>query len=197
MGAVLVYYIWSNSPVLITPDQPYGRCFADRRNASYKTLEPVKPPTVPNDYMTSPARLSHQNSPGRTASVNQRQRTHRYLPSIPPSTRNRKRVRNYPREDSVLAGNDRETLLPSGAVCKQVHNLLWIQFVTHRLFFFLQKWGPHMFTLPQKAHVLIAAWDSLTGLPKLVADVQLSSGGVQTCPSTNTLVFSSHQDQRK
>ncbi|EOA97974.1 Abl interactor 1, partial [Anas platyrhynchos] len=38
--------------------------------------EPVKPPTVPNDYMTSPARLGSQHSPGRTASLNQRPRTH-------------------------------------------------------------------------------------------------------------------------
>ncbi|KAK2499621.1 hypothetical protein MC885_003747 [Smutsia gigantea] len=47
-----------------------------RRNTPYKTLEPVKPPTVPNDYMTSPARLGSQHSPGRTASLNQRPRTH-------------------------------------------------------------------------------------------------------------------------
>ncbi|XP_040208502.1 abl interactor 1 isoform X13 [Rana temporaria] len=46
------------------------------RNTPYKTLEPVKPPTVPNDYMTSPARLGSQHSPGRTASLNQRPRTH-------------------------------------------------------------------------------------------------------------------------
>lgn len=52
--------------------------FFFRRNTPYKTLEPVKPPVVPNDYMTSPARLGSQNSPGRTASLNQRPRTHRY-----------------------------------------------------------------------------------------------------------------------
>ncbi|XP_033960074.1 abl interactor 1-like isoform X3 [Pseudochaenichthys georgianus] len=46
------------------------------RNTPYKTLEPVKPPVVPNDYMTSPARLGNQNSPARTASLNQRPRTH-------------------------------------------------------------------------------------------------------------------------
>ncbi|XP_071026012.1 abl interactor 1-like isoform X11 [Oncorhynchus clarkii lewisi] len=46
------------------------------RSTPCKTLEPVKPPTVPNDYMTSPARLGSQHSPGRTASLNQRQRTH-------------------------------------------------------------------------------------------------------------------------
>uniref|UniRef100_A0A8D0A637 Abl-interactor 1b n=1 Tax=Sander lucioperca TaxID=283035 RepID=A0A8D0A637_SANLU len=47
-----------------------------RRNTPYKTLEPVKPPVVPNDYMTSPARLGSQQSPARTASLNQRPRTH-------------------------------------------------------------------------------------------------------------------------
>uniref|UniRef100_A0A4W5NUV4 Abl interactor 1 n=1 Tax=Hucho hucho TaxID=62062 RepID=A0A4W5NUV4_9TELE len=47
-----------------------------KRNTPYKTLEPVKPPTVPNDYMTSPARLGSQHSPARTASLNQRPRTH-------------------------------------------------------------------------------------------------------------------------
>ncbi|XP_061550576.1 abl interactor 1-like isoform X6 [Phycodurus eques] len=46
------------------------------RNTPYKTLEPVKPPVVPNDYMTSPARLGGQQSPARTASLNQRPRTH-------------------------------------------------------------------------------------------------------------------------
>lgn len=54
-------------------------CVFYRRNTPYKTLEPVKPPVVPNDYMTSPARLGGQSSPGRTASVNQRPRTHRYI----------------------------------------------------------------------------------------------------------------------
>uniref|UniRef100_A0A6Q2YTH7 Abl interactor 1 n=1 Tax=Esox lucius TaxID=8010 RepID=A0A6Q2YTH7_ESOLU len=46
------------------------------RNTSYKTLEPVRPPTVPNDYMTSPARLGSHHSPGRNATLNQRPRTH-------------------------------------------------------------------------------------------------------------------------
>ncbi|KAF3858631.1 hypothetical protein F7725_011832 [Dissostichus mawsoni] len=48
------------------PRAPHGWS----RNTPYKTLEPVKPPVVPNDYMTSPARLGNQNSPARTASLN-------------------------------------------------------------------------------------------------------------------------------
>lgn len=59
-----------------------------RRNSPYRTLEPVRPPVVPNDYVSSPTRImAHpQQSPARTASVNQRTRTYRYplpLPSMP------------------------------------------------------------------------------------------------------------------
>uniref|UniRef100_A0A669D7L3 Abl-interactor 2b n=1 Tax=Oreochromis niloticus TaxID=8128 RepID=A0A669D7L3_ORENI len=44
----------------------------------YRTLEPVRPPVVPNDYVSSPTRnMAHpQQSPARTASVNQRNRTY-------------------------------------------------------------------------------------------------------------------------
>ncbi|XP_077591628.1 abl interactor 1a isoform X5 [Stigmatopora nigra] len=70
----------TNPPTQKPPSPPMSGRGTLGRNASYKTLEPVKPPTVPNDYMTSPARLGNQhgaqNSPGRTASLNQRQRTH-------------------------------------------------------------------------------------------------------------------------
>uniref|UniRef100_A0A8C9U738 Abl interactor 2 n=1 Tax=Scleropages formosus TaxID=113540 RepID=A0A8C9U738_SCLFO len=49
------------------------------RHSPYRTLEPVRPPVVPNDYVPSPTRNSgavqHQ-SPARTASVNQRNRTY-------------------------------------------------------------------------------------------------------------------------
>lgn len=56
-----------------------------RRHSPYRTLEPVRPPVVPNDYVSSPTRnMAHpQQSPARTASVNQRNRTYRYPP--PPS----------------------------------------------------------------------------------------------------------------
>uniref|UniRef100_A0A665X6P8 Abl interactor 1 n=1 Tax=Echeneis naucrates TaxID=173247 RepID=A0A665X6P8_ECHNA len=70
----------TNPPTQKPPSPPMSGRGTLGRNTSYKTLEPVKPPTVPNDYMTSPARLGsqhgQQHSPGRTASLNQRQRTH-------------------------------------------------------------------------------------------------------------------------
>ncbi|XP_057191460.1 abl interactor 2a isoform X6 [Triplophysa rosa] len=45
------------------------------RHSPYRTLEPVRPPVVPNDYISSPTRNMAQ-SPVRTASVNQRNRTY-------------------------------------------------------------------------------------------------------------------------
>uniref|UniRef100_A0A8C2FUC0 Abl interactor 2 n=1 Tax=Cyprinus carpio TaxID=7962 RepID=A0A8C2FUC0_CYPCA len=49
------------------------------RHSPYRTLEPVRPPVVPNDYVPSPTRNMApilQQSPVRTASVNQRTRTY-------------------------------------------------------------------------------------------------------------------------
>ncbi|XP_072268805.1 abl interactor 1 isoform X12 [Pyxicephalus adspersus] len=66
----------TNPPTQKPPSPPMPGRGTLGRNTPYKTLEPVKPPTVPNDYMTSPARLGSQHSPGRTASLNQRPRTH-------------------------------------------------------------------------------------------------------------------------
>ncbi|XP_078794387.1 abl interactor 1a isoform X10 [Oryzias latipes] len=66
----------TNPPTQKPPSPPMSGWGTLGRNTPYKTLEPVKPPTVPNDYMTSPARLGSQNSPGRTATLSQRQRTH-------------------------------------------------------------------------------------------------------------------------
>ncbi|XP_005730541.1 abl interactor 1a isoform X10 [Maylandia zebra] len=70
----------TNPPTQKPPSPPMSGRGTLGRNTPYKTLEPVKPPTVPNDYMTSPARLGSQHgqqqSPGRTASLSQRQRTH-------------------------------------------------------------------------------------------------------------------------
>ncbi|XP_059420081.1 abl interactor 1-like isoform X2 [Carassius carassius] len=66
----------TNPPTQKPPSPPMAGRGTLGRNTPYKTLEPVKPPVVPNDYTTSPARLGSQNSPGRTASLNQRPRTH-------------------------------------------------------------------------------------------------------------------------
>ncbi|XP_060732710.1 abl interactor 2a isoform X3 [Tachysurus vachellii] len=49
------------------------------RHSPYRTLEPVRPPVVPNDYVPSPTRNmapGQQQSPVRTASLNQRNRTY-------------------------------------------------------------------------------------------------------------------------
>ncbi|XP_044074617.1 abl interactor 1b isoform X4 [Siniperca chuatsi] len=66
----------TNPPTQKPPSPPMAGRGTLGRNTPYKTLEPVKPPVVPNDYMTSPARLGSQQSPARTASLNQRPRTH-------------------------------------------------------------------------------------------------------------------------
>ncbi|XP_062312784.1 abl interactor 2a isoform X13 [Osmerus eperlanus] len=49
------------------------------RHSPYRTLEPVRPPVVPNDYVPSPTRnmaVAQQPSPARTATLNQRTRTY-------------------------------------------------------------------------------------------------------------------------
>ncbi|XP_064188588.1 abl interactor 1-like isoform X5 [Anguilla rostrata] len=66
----------TNPPTQKPPSPPMSGRGTLGRNTPYKTLEPVKPPVLPNDYMTSPARLGSQHSPGRTASLSQRPRTH-------------------------------------------------------------------------------------------------------------------------
>ncbi|XP_078394118.1 abl interactor 1a isoform X6 [Cetorhinus maximus] len=68
----------TNPPTQKPPSPPMSGRGTLGRNTPYKTLEPVKPPVIPNDYMTSPARnvAANQQSPMRTASLNQRPRTH-------------------------------------------------------------------------------------------------------------------------
>ncbi|XP_032819219.1 abl interactor 1-like isoform X22 [Petromyzon marinus] len=51
------------------------------RSSPYRTLEPVRPPALPNDYTASPGwgpptSQQHLQSPARTASLNQRARTY-------------------------------------------------------------------------------------------------------------------------
>ncbi|TWW63803.1 Abl interactor 2 [Takifugu flavidus] len=78
----------TNPPTQKPPSPPMSGKGTLGRNSPYRTLEPVRPPVVPNDYVSSPTRImAHpQQSPARTASVNQRNRTYRYplpLPSMP------------------------------------------------------------------------------------------------------------------
>ena len=61
----------TNLPTQKPPSPPMSGRGTLGQNTPYKTLEPVKPPAVPNDYVTSPARLRSQHSPGRTASLHQ------------------------------------------------------------------------------------------------------------------------------
>ncbi|XP_064817882.1 abl interactor 2-like, partial [Oncorhynchus masou masou] len=47
------------------------------RHSPYRTLEPVRPPVVPNDYVPSPTRsMAQQESPVLTTTVNQQTRTY-------------------------------------------------------------------------------------------------------------------------
>lgn len=78
-----LYFAAGNSELLcrnlLIPQ--YIRSSFCRRHSPYRTLEPVRPPVVPNDYVPSPTRnmAPSQQSPVRTASVNQRNRTYRYF----------------------------------------------------------------------------------------------------------------------
>ena len=87
----LVCFLLSSSPLpfpytsLWMPPPPSWP--SRRRHSPYRTLEPVRPPVVPNDYVSSPTRnmAQPQQSPARTASVNQRNRTYRYPPPLFPA----------------------------------------------------------------------------------------------------------------
>ncbi|XP_044624298.1 abl interactor 2 isoform X6 [Equus asinus] len=65
-------------PAQKPPSPPLSGKGALGRHSPYRTLEPVRPPVVPNDYVPSPTRnmAPSQQSPVRTASVNQRNRTY-------------------------------------------------------------------------------------------------------------------------
>ncbi|XP_048389853.1 abl interactor 2 isoform X6 [Stegostoma tigrinum] len=69
----------STPPTQKPPSPPVSGKGTLGRHSPYRTLEPVRPPVVPNDYVPSPTRnmsSSQQQSPVRTASVNQRTRTY-------------------------------------------------------------------------------------------------------------------------
>ncbi|XP_007240062.1 abl interactor 2a isoform X4 [Astyanax mexicanus] len=66
-------------PTQKPPSPPMSGKGTIGRHSPYRTLEPVRPPVVPNDYVPSPTRNmapAQQQSPVRTASVNQRNRTY-------------------------------------------------------------------------------------------------------------------------
>ncbi|XP_062862749.1 abl interactor 2a isoform X3 [Trichomycterus rosablanca] len=66
-------------PTQKPPSPPLSGKGTIGRHSPYRTLEPVRPPVVPNDYVPSPMRNmapGQQQSPVRTASLNQRTRTY-------------------------------------------------------------------------------------------------------------------------
>ncbi|XP_007568626.1 abl interactor 2b isoform X15 [Poecilia formosa] len=68
----------TNPPTQKPPSPPMSGKGTLGRHSPFRTLEPVRPPVVPNDYVSSPTRNTAppQQSPARTASVNQRNRTY-------------------------------------------------------------------------------------------------------------------------
>ncbi|XP_071210409.1 abl interactor 2-like isoform X6 [Salvelinus alpinus] len=67
----------TNAPTQKPPSPPMPGKGTIGRHSPYRTLEPVRPPVVPNDYVPSPTRsMAQQESPVLTTSVNQR--THTY-----------------------------------------------------------------------------------------------------------------------
>uniref|UniRef100_A0A3Q2EIG4 Abl-interactor 2a n=1 Tax=Cyprinodon variegatus TaxID=28743 RepID=A0A3Q2EIG4_CYPVA len=84
----------SNPPTQKPPSPPRAGKGILGFNSPYRTLEPVRPPVVPNDYASSPTRnnmgAGQLPSPVRTATLNQRPRTYStsevqsQLSSLPP-----------------------------------------------------------------------------------------------------------------
>uniref|UniRef100_A0A671TTF1 Abl interactor 2 n=1 Tax=Sparus aurata TaxID=8175 RepID=A0A671TTF1_SPAAU len=70
----------SNPPTQKPPSPPRAGKGILGKNSPYRTLEPVRPPVVPNDYVSSPTRnnmaIGQLPSPGRTATLNHRPRTY-------------------------------------------------------------------------------------------------------------------------
>ncbi|XP_078712839.1 abl interactor 1-like isoform X21 [Lampetra fluviatilis] len=72
----------STPPTQKPPSPPSVSRGTIGRSSPYRTLEPVRPPALPNDYTASPgwgppaSQQQHLQSPARTASLNQRARTY-------------------------------------------------------------------------------------------------------------------------
>uniref|UniRef100_A0A3Q3JHV0 Abl-interactor 2b n=1 Tax=Monopterus albus TaxID=43700 RepID=A0A3Q3JHV0_MONAL len=72
----------SSPPTQKPPSPPRAGKGILGKNSPYRTLEPVRPPVVPNDYVSSPTRNSMADgqltSPARTATLNHRPRTYSF-----------------------------------------------------------------------------------------------------------------------
>ncbi|XP_071003076.1 abl interactor 2-like isoform X1 [Oncorhynchus clarkii lewisi] len=67
----------TNPPTQKPPSPPMPGMGTIGRHSPYRTLEPVHPPVVPNDYVPSPTRsMAQQEIPVLTTTVNQRTRTY-------------------------------------------------------------------------------------------------------------------------
>ncbi|XP_069011267.1 abl interactor 2-like [Embiotoca jacksoni] len=70
----------TNPPTQKPPSPPRAGKGILGKNSPYRTLEPVRPPVVPNDYVSSPTRnnlaAGQFPSPARTATLNHRPRTY-------------------------------------------------------------------------------------------------------------------------
>uniref|UniRef100_A0A8P4K6L4 Abl-interactor 2a n=1 Tax=Dicentrarchus labrax TaxID=13489 RepID=A0A8P4K6L4_DICLA len=70
----------SNPPTQKPPSPPRAGKGILGKNSPYRTLEPVRPPVVPNNYVSSPTRnnmaAGQLPSPARTATLNHRPRTY-------------------------------------------------------------------------------------------------------------------------
>ncbi|XP_052367183.1 abl interactor 2-like isoform X11 [Oncorhynchus keta] len=67
----------TNPPTQKPPSPPMPGMGTIGRHSPYRTLEPVRPPVVPNDYVPSPIRsMAQQESPVLTTTVNQRTSTY-------------------------------------------------------------------------------------------------------------------------
>uniref|UniRef100_A0A3Q2W1Q0 Abl-interactor 2a n=1 Tax=Haplochromis burtoni TaxID=8153 RepID=A0A3Q2W1Q0_HAPBU len=77
----------SNPPTQKPPSPPRAGKGILGKNSPYRTLEPVRPPVVPNDYVSSPTRNNMAGgqlpSPARTATLNHRPRTYSGSVGIP------------------------------------------------------------------------------------------------------------------
>ncbi|XP_071003077.1 abl interactor 2-like isoform X2 [Oncorhynchus clarkii lewisi] len=77
----------TNPPTQKPPSPPMPGMGTIGRHSPYRTLEPVHPPVVPNDYVPSPTRsMAQQEIPVLTTTVNQRTRTYSSGGSHPSSS---------------------------------------------------------------------------------------------------------------